>query len=201
MRAAGSSRPIFPSPPGLGSVGLITGGSSGNFSVRQRFVFTQLHRRQLDTRIARQIHRQPNNVDYRPRDRSESVPSHQYNVVLFEAARQIAALGGVGNEKIGITKVIGDIPDGNMSSNEASGVDDRPKRNIADSEGQTVFGVGVYNSLNVWPRFIDAGVNKSLDGWGAGIADRLAIQRKLNEIAMLDDLWRGEHMRHEKPVW
>src|SRR2546426_11412308 len=69
-------RPILPSTPGLLRIRFVTRRARGNFSIRERLEFAELDRCQLDTGIARQVYRKPDDIDQRLCGRCESVTSH-----------------------------------------------------------------------------------------------------------------------------
>src|SRR5437867_9544912 len=76
MAATRPLRPILPSTPGLLRIRFVTRRARGNFSIRERLEFAELDRCQLDTRIARQVYRKPDDIDQRLGCRCESVTSH-----------------------------------------------------------------------------------------------------------------------------
>src|SRR6266446_7576215 len=126
VAAASSVRPIFPCAPRLRRIGFVTGCSRRNLTVREGLVLADLHRGQLDTRIAWEIHRNPDDLDDGSRPRRESVAAHQYDIVVAETMCQITTLGHVPDQKVGVPEVVGNIPDRHVAPDEACGVDNRP---------------------------------------------------------------------------
>ena len=200
MAATCPVRPILPRAPGLLRVGFVTGRASRDLPVRQRLELADPHRGQLDTRIARQVHGKPDDVDERSCHRGESVAPHQRDVVVAKATRQIAPLCQVRDQKVRIPEIVGNVPDRHISPDETSGVDDRPQRNVRDSEGQTVLGMSVHHRLSLWARFVNSTVDESFNRRRAGVANRFTIQAEFHNVAALDHFRGSEHLTHEKPL-
>src|SRR5438094_3093383 len=87
-----------------------------------------------------------------------------------------------------------------MASNKTTGVDDRTQRNIRDSEGESVLGMGVHDRHNIWPCFVDAAVDESFNRRRAAVTNRFSIQTEFHNIGTFDYFRSGQHVGHEEPL-
>src|SRR5215831_8133040 len=127
---------------------------------------------------------------------------HQGDVVVGETFREIAALLHVGDKQVGVTKLIGDIPNRHIGADEAAGMNHGTKRRrLRDAERQNVFGMGMDDRLDIRTRFVDGGVNEPLEIKRAFLlAHWLPVEAQFDDIARLDQFGR-DRAGEEKMLW
>src|SRR5215472_7889610 len=108
-------------------------------------------------------------------------------MVFVQAAGEIASLGRIGYQEIGVAEFVSNVPDGHIGSDETSRVNDGPKSNLADTKGQCILRVRMNDGVHVRPGLINTGVNESFDGRLPAVANGLAFQIEFDEVAALDN--------------
>src|SRR5207248_2247220 len=87
-----------------------------------------------------------------------------------------------------------------MRANKAPGVNHGPEWNLADAKRQAVLGMRMNHSIDVRARRVDAGVNESFNRRLPAVGNCLSVQSEFDEIAVLYDFGRRQHMSHEEPL-
>src|SRR6266850_5359579 len=112
VAAAGLVRPILPGTPSLGRIRAVATIAGIDLALREVFDrAAELLCPQQRAGIARQIDRHPHDLDQRSGSRGEAMTAHQRHIVAAEAFREVAALLDIGDEQVGVAKIVGDVPD------------------------------------------------------------------------------------------
>src|SRR5437588_730153 len=113
------------------------------------------------------------------------MPSHQYDIILGKTAGEISPLRCIGNQKICVSKIVGNIPDRHVSANKTSRVNDGSQGNFTYSKGKAVLSVRVNDGVYIRTCLIDRCVNESFNGWRPAIRNRLAVESEFQKVAAL----------------
>jgi hypothetical protein len=109
-------------------------------------------------------------------------------------------VGRIRYQKIRVSELVGNVPNRHIGSDETSGMNDWPQRNLADSEGQTVLSVRMNDCMHFRTCLVNGTVDESFDGWGPPVSNGLSFQAEFDQITPLDDLRWRQHMSHEEPL-
>src|SRR5262245_25300855 len=75
------------------------------------------------------------------------------------------------------------------------------RRRLRDPEGQNVLGVGMDDRMDIGPRFVDRGVNESLEiERTLFVTNRLSVEAQFDDVVALDQLG-CERAGEEKMLW
>jgi hypothetical protein len=116
------------------------------------------------------------------------MPAHKHNAVLVKCSRQVISLLDVAHQHARITEDIPNVPLWDVFADAVGSVDYDPKLRIRDRERQRRFCVGVNDGLDIGASCQYGGVDVALYVRRSGIANRLAMGVKFDNVVGVHQL-------------
>jgi hypothetical protein len=157
--------------------------------LRHRLELAHLDRGHQNASVARQVHRQPHELEQAVGGGRESVAAHQHHRILAELLGHVAALVHVDDQEIRrVAEFFVDIPDRDMRAHVARHVGNAAHRRLGDAKRQNGLSVGMDHGVDVRPRLIDGAVDIALQIGRAYVALRRAVELELDDVRGCDEL-------------